>query len=676
MNAETIIYIVFSGIISLILSIFMYGFKTKYSKRLKWIFGGLRFFTLFFILLLIINPKFSFESFTIEKPSLSILIDNSSSIAELGQEQNTKDLIEIIEQQQDLNSKFNISYFSFGDSFEKYDSLNFKEKNSNLSKALKESDDLFNEITPTIFITDGNQTLGNDYEFTSRILQNPVYPIILGDTINYSDLKIEQLNTNRYAFLKNQFPVEVMLLYNGNEEIVSNFNIYQGNAIAYSETIRFDQVTNSQTLTFTLPANSVGLKRYRAQLAPLDDERNTINNSKQFAVEVIDESTNILLVSNIIHPDLGMLVKSIETNEQRKVTLVKPQEALSIIADHQLIILYQPDRSFMNVYSEVKKLKKNSLLISGANTDWNFLNEIQDKFQKEVTNQPEDVAGSLNLNYGSYSIDDIGFDDFPPLKTYFGALSITVPHDIIFDQTINGFNTESPLLATTEIDGQRESILDGAGIWRWRAYSYISTESFKGFDEFLGKLIQYLASNKRRSRLEVDSKSFYYNNDIIRLSAQYFDKNFVFDPRGSLSISVTNKVSNESFDFPLLLKRNYYMIDLNSLPSGEYDFTVSVNDDPVSRSGSFSILEFNVEQQFLNANVTKLQRIATNTGGKSYLITESESLLNELVNHEQYRAIQKSEQKIVPLIDWKYLLLFIIISLTLEWFIRKYNGLI
>jgi hypothetical protein len=542
--------------------------------------------------------------------------------------------------------------------------------------ALKESDDLFNDLTPTILITDGNQTLGTDYEFQSRILKNPIYPVAVGDTTKFSDLRIEQLNTNRYAFLKNQFPVEVMLLYNGVDEVISNFNIYQGDAIVYSESVRFSKKESSRTLLLNLPANSVGLKRCRAQITPLDDEKNTINNSKQFAVEVIDESTNILIVSNITHPDLGMLKKSIETNEQRKVTLIKPQEALTGIADSQLIILYQPDRSFTTVYTEIKKLKKNTLLITGLNTDWNYLNEVQNKFQKEVTNQSEYVVGSLNLNYSAYSIDDIGFSEYPPMKTDFGTLSITEPHDVILGQTINGFNTENPLLATSDIDGQRESILDGEGFWRWRVYSYITNESFKDFDEFLGKLIQYLSSNKIRSRLEVDSKTFYYNNEVIRISAQYFDKNFVFDPRGSLSILVRNTETDESFEFPLLLKRNYYTVELNSLPSGKYDYTVSVNDDPVSRSGSFSILEFNVEQQFLNANVTKLERTATNTGGKSFLRTESESLLNGLVNDEQYRATQKSEQKIVPLIDWKYLLIFIVITLTLEWFIRKYNGLI
>jgi hypothetical protein len=196
------------------------------------------------------------------------------------------------------------------------------------------------------------------------------------------------------------------------------------------------------------------------------------------------------------------------------------------------------------------------------------------------------------------------------------------------------------------------------------------------FDEFIGKLVQYLASNKRRSRLEVGNETFYYNNNPIKISAQYFDKNYVFDARASLVIRVVNQESKQSSVFPMLLKNNFYEVDLNSLEAGTYNFTVSVGDETVARSGSFTILDFDVEQQFLNADVTKLTRLATNSNGKAFFSTQSQDLLNSLLENEQYQSIQKSEQKVVPLIDWKYLLGIIALALAAEWFIRKYNGLI
>ncbi len=677
MTSQTILYIIISAVLALLIVLYMYAYKTKFSNKLKWIYGSLRFVTLFLILLLLINPKFRTETYSINKPNLPILVDNSASVAELNLSGKVLDFVESLKNNEELNDKFELTFYTFGSDFKENDSLTFSEKNTNISQALSSTNQLFkNEIAPTILITDGNQTLGSDYEFSSSLIKNSVYPIIIGDSTKYIDLKIEQLNSNRYAFLKNRFPVEIILVFNGTESINSDFVIKQGNTVLYRERISFTEKENTKILSFTLPASNVGLQKYVARIIPLSEEKNTTNNSKKFAIEVIDQATNVLLVSKVIHPDLGMLKKSINSNEQRKVAIKTPSEASVLINDFQLVVLYQPDRSFANIFSELKKLKKNSFIITGLQTDWNYLNSVQNSFRKEVTSQTEEIEGFLNPNYSTFALEDIGFEEFRPLKSFFGELEILVPHEMLLEQSIDGFRTESALLATMEINGIRTAIFDGEGFWRWRAQSYLNDSSFEDFDNFMGKLVQYLASNKRRSRLEVNTETFYYNNNPIRISAQYFDKNYVFDPRVSLFITVTNTKDNFSIEFPMLLKKNFYEVDLNSLSEGEYNFTVSVRDEAVTRSGTFTILDFNVEQQFLNADVTKLSRVATNTGGKAYFISESESLLAKLLNDDRFQQIQKSEKKIVPFIDWKYLLALIVLTLSIEWFIRKYNGLI
>lgn len=677
MTTETILYIILAGVLSIALAVFMYGYKSKQKGSLRWIFGVLRFITLFSILLLIINPKFKSETYTIEKPKLPVLIDNSASIGELNQKENVSQLLQKIKENSALNDKFDLSYYSFGSDFRESDSLSFAEKNTNISKALSSINELFKSQTaPTIIITDGNQTLGNDYEFSSATFKNEIYPVILGDSIKYTDLKIEQLNTNRYAFLKNQFPVEVILNYSGTTTVNSEFVVTQGASTAYRIKVSFSENESSKTLNFTLPANSVGLQKYTAQILPLADEKNKTNNNKQFAVEVIDQATNVLVVSKFTHPDLGALKKAITTNEQRTVTFKKPAEAVSALNDYQLVILYQPDRSFASVFSEIEKLNKNTWIISGLQTDWYFLNGAQNNFNKEASSQNEDIQAELNSNYGTFAVEDIGFENFPPLHTEFGALVISVPNEVMLEQNVNGIANGNPLLATMEINGKRDAIWDGEGFWRWRAHSYVETESFQGFDDFIGNLVQYLASNKRRSRLEVSSETFYYNNSPIKISAQYFDKNYVFDNRASLNITVKNSETEKQTVFPMLLRNNYYEVDLNSLAAGEYNYTVSAANEAVSSSGNFTILDFNVEQQFLNADISKLRRVAQNTNGKAYFATQSDSLINALIENTNYQNIERSEQKVVPLIDWKYLLALIVLALAAEWFIRKYNGLI
>ena len=126
----------------------------------------------------------------------------------------------------------------------------------------------------------------------------------------------------------------------------------------------------------------------------------------------------------------------------------------------------------------------------------------------------------------------------------------------------------------------------------------------------------------------------------------------------------------------MLLKNNSYEADLSSLSSGNYDYTVIVTGENISRSGSFSILDYDVEQQLLNADVTKLRQVATNTEGKAYFMNQNSILIRDLIEDQRYQAIQKSKENIVSLIDWKYLLAIIIFLLAVEWFMRKYNGLI
>ena len=678
MTTQTVLYIIIAIIISILLAVFMYGYKTKFSKSTKWIYGSLRFVTIFSVLLLLINPVFKTETFSIIKPKLPILIDNSESISELNQSLNVSDFVASLKSNKDLNEKFELSFYTFGNEFKINDSLTFNEKNTNISEALSLINQLFkDEVAPTILVTDGNQTLGDNYEFSSINFKNRIYPLVIGDSIKYLDLKIEQLNANRYAFLRNNFPVEIILVYQGSKNITTEFEVKKGTTTVYKENIVFTKNDKTKILKFTLPASSVGFQKYTAQINPITEEKNKINNSKQFAVEVIDQSTNVLIVSDIVHPDIGAIKRAIESNEQRKVTIKKPFEALSILNDHQLIILYQPNPSFTNIYSKINKLNKNTLVFTGQQTDWYFLNNIQDNYKKEVTNQSENIVGILNKNYGAFVINDIDFSEYRPLKTLFGSLEIEVPYDNLLGQSIDGFETETPLLATTELNGSRNAIFDGEGIWKWRAQSFIESKDYNEFDNFFGKVIQYLASNKRRSRLEVSYENFYYNNKSIRISAQYFDKNFVFNSNANISILITNSDSKQSFEYPLLLKRNFYEIDLNNLKAGEYVFKVSVNDEiKLTRNGAFTILDFNVEQQFLNPDVTKLSRVATNTKGKNFFISDSFLLIDTLIKDDNFKQVEISKEKIEPLIEWIYLLGLIILSLSIEWFLRKYNGLI
>lgn len=676
MQTQTLLLIIGAAIIAMGVAVFQYFYKAKFkTKRNIW-YALLRFCTVFGLLLLLINPKYKQVSYDTVKPSLAVAIDNSASIDFLELKDDVEEALARFGASEPLSEAFDVQLYRFGKDFASLDSLSFAQKQTNIASALRNLEDIYgSDVAPVVLLTDGNQTYGEAYQYSTKNYKQQVYPVILGDTIVYDDLKLGQINVNRYAYINNKFPIEIFTSYNGSRSVTSMLSVKSGSKTLYTQRLSFSPENASQVVNVLIPAEVVGVQQFTISLAPIAQEKNTKNNYKRIAIEVIDQKTNVLIVSNVVHPDMGMLKKSIESNRLRTVTFSKAKASIDKINEYELIILYQPDGTFKEVYEQLVSLNKNSITIAGASADWVAINKYQEVVRQEITGQTEDVQAVLNPNFSAFVIENIGFSDYPPLKAAFGDVRFTSTTDVAFTQRIGALSTENPLIATTDDNGRRGVYILGEGLWRWRAQHFIDKRSFEGFDNFIDNLVQYAASNKKKSRLNLDYESFYYGNGDVTLYAQYFDKNYSFDSRAQLSIRVQNKETKEVVNIPLLLKRNTYQVAMNNLAPGDYTFTVTVKDQGLSQSGSFTIVPFEIEQQFLNANIKALQEVAINTEASLFTVNQIETLINQLVTDNRYKPIQKSTENIVPLVEWKWLLALLALLLAIEWFMRKYNGL-
>ena len=400
MQTESIFYIIFAGIAALLLALFQYIYKSKLNTKLKYSLLALRTLSIFGILLLLINPKFESKSYYDEKPSLVIAVDNSESVSYLEQDANANAIYSGLTGNEALNQRFNIETFSLGKNVSEVDTFSYNEPQSNISQALKQFGEVYaNQVAPIILVSDGNQTYGSDYSFISNSINQPIYPVILGDSTVYSDLNIKQLNVNRYVYLKNRFPVEIIANYKGEIEVTTELKIWSGNSVVFRKTLYFNPDKTSEIISTTLLANRVGAKTYRVELSPHDHEKNTVNNVKSFGVEVIDQKTNIAIVTERLHPDIGALKKAIESNEQRSVSILEPIEYINNVNDFQLVVVYQPTNTFINVLEEIFSERRNTMIITGNTTNWNLLNNAQSYFKQTITNQSEDFQPTLNRNY-------------------------------------------------------------------------------------------------------------------------------------------------------------------------------------------------------------------------------------------------------------------------------------
>ncbi|PZR21878.1 MAG: hypothetical protein DI539_06940 [Flavobacterium psychrophilum] len=675
MTASTILLLVLSAFAAFALSFYQYLYKAKKKGRLFFFLAFLRFLTLFSVFLLLINPVITTKSLETVKTPLPVLIDNSQSVKELGQDSIAKALSQQIADNKSLKDKFDLQLYSFAEGFSNADTLNFNGKQTHIDQAVQNLKQLYRNINyPVVMLTDGNQTMGNDYVYSFRE-NTSVYPLVLGDTTTFLDLKVNQVNVNKYAFLKNKFPVEVFLQYSGNKTINAVFNITQGNSVLYKQNVSFSKDKKAVSLSVLLDADKVGVKTYKAQITSGESEKNRYNNIKNFAVEVIDQRSEVAIVSSLNHPDLGALKRAIETNQQRKVTILKPSDVKSL-QDYNVLILYQPDASFKALLEQNKNAGLNTLTITGLSTDFNLLNQTQNVLSFKMTSQSEDYLADYVTGFNSFAIDNIGFEQFPPLENPYGTITVKSNANTLLQARIRNVKMDNPLMVFSENGPSRNAFILGENIWKWRLESHLNSKSFEQFDVFIDKTIQYLASNSKRKSLVVSHERFYNSGEVISLSAQYFNKNYEFDENARLTIRLNNKKNNTSKTYDFLKGAGEYKVNLDGLDAGAYSFTVVENTSKTSYTGAFEVLDFEIEKQFVNPDLTRLQQVASNTNGEVFYPNTIDKLIDRLVNDENYKALQKEITKKSPLIDWVWLLVILAVALATEWFVRKYNGLL
>jgi len=675
MTTSTILLIILSLIIAGGLSFFQYYYRAKSELKVNLLLAFLRFLSIFGISLLLINPIISRDNLETVKPPLAIVVDNSSSIPFLKADKTALELFAKLKSDRRLNEKFDIQAYQFDSDFQNLNKPDFKGKQTNLDGIAKNLKSINkNTFFPTVLITDGNQTSGNDYVY-SFDASNKVFPLILGDTAKVLDLKISQLNVNKYAFYKNKFPAEVFVQYSGNKSITADFQILQGNSILNKQSISFSSTKKTAIINVLLPADKAGVQIYKATVLSKEKEQNSYNNNKNFAVEIIDQKTKVAIISTINHPDIGALKRAIESNAQRKVIIVNPKEIKSL-SDFGALILYQPTSAFKTVFEENKLAGINAFIITGTHTDFTFLNQNQSNFEFKMSPQSEDFLASFNPQFNLFAIDNLGFETFPPLQNLYGKVKVSGNVTILLSSKIRNIETNAPLLAFAENQGKRSAFLLGENSWKWRLQSHIDNESFEKYDILIDKVIQFLASNNSKKSLVVNHENFYNSGDLIEITAQYFNKNYEFDEKARLTISVVNSKTKQTKNYDFLRGNNSYKVNLDGLPAGNYDFTVKELNSKASYSGRFEILDFDIEKQFVNPDIDKLNQLASLTQGKTYLPNQVDVLIQSLLEDENYKTVEKNNVVRSPLIDWKWLLVIISVLFGLEWFVRKYNGLL
>ena len=682
-------YLLICALVATVYAAALYWREKAYLEPSPWLQRGLtslRWLSVFIICLLFLNPVLRQELIERKAPIVVLAQDESQSIRQgmdsLSLNQYRQDWEKL---RQSLSEKYDLRVHSFGESVRENSPLSFEDRATNISDLTQELYDLYagQNLATVILATDGIYNQGNNPLYGALRLNVPFFCVALGDTIPKKDLVLRKVYNNQIAYLGDKFSVQADIAAT-NCQGSTQLQVLQNGQVVYSENLNIDNRDFFVSKEFFLEAKRSGMQRYTVQLTALQGEQTLVNNQKDFYIDVLDARQKILLLGESPHPDLAALRRLLEGNKNYDVQLNYAGQIEKPLAEYDFVVLHQLPSLRNNLNAELKILRDKKipqLFIVGVASNIGGLNNAQNLLQIQARiNQTNDVEGLLQNSFKTFTLNEkIGqkLPKFPPLTAPFGDFKVQNGATVVLKQKIGSVASDYPLLVLGEEQNTKKAVLAAEGIWKWRINDYMQHENHDIFDEFFGKLIQYLSNKEDKRRFRAfPSASLYNENESISLDAELYNDNYERINEPEALVEIQNEKGEK---FPFTFNRNdknSYTLKIGLLPVGTYRFEAktSYNGQNLLAGGEFSVQAIQLEAFETTADHRSLANIAERSQGKLFYAKQLAEIAQSLEAQGYAKPLLFNTISTRSLIHLKWIFFLILGLLSLEWVARRYFG--
>lgn len=658
----------------------------KFKPYIIGLIHVLRFSSVFIISLLLLGPLLKLVTQNIEKPVLIYAIDNSQSltIAHDSAALTTKLQTHINQLSAQLKSNYTIVPYLVGSNTQTGNNINFTSKKTNLSNlfdVVKNSYDA-KQIGGIILATDGIYTDGENPVNAAQQLNAPIYAIALGDTNQRKDVLVKQVRTNQLVFAGNTFPAEVDVAAFGVKNETSLLSITQNGKKVFEKPVTINgNYFNTQTIQLT--AEKSGTMHLVVQLSAVKGEATLTNNRFDVFVQIIENKQKIALVGYTPHPDLSAWQSILKQNENYSVNtfIISQQQTPVELEKYSLVIFNQLpgiNGEGLNLIKQCKEKGISQFYIVGAQTNIPYFINAQTDLQilgnKGIANEVLPVLNS------SFSLFNMSADEqqhitrFPPLLSQFGNYKINSAAEILFTQQIGYVKTAYPLLFFTKDATAQSGFFCAEGFWKWRMYDK-AISNMQTTTTIVNGIVQYLAGKKNQSRFRVNNKKIYAEDEPVEFDAELYNQSYQLTNGPEVNMLITNQAGKQ-FNYTFSKAALAYKLTIDAMPAGKYLFTATVNGGAQKISGRFIVKQTQAEFIQTTANHQMLNQLATQSGGSLVYLNAIDGLANTIEKNPQNKPVIYTTNELKKWIDLKWLFWLLLAFLSIEWFIRKWNGVI
>jgi uncharacterized membrane protein len=580
-------------------------------------------------------------------------------------------------------------------------------------------------LSAIILATDGASNVPRDLTATLRELRArdvPVFTVGIGDTSRPRDAELVRMNLPRRVLVGSRANIEAFVSLSGYGATKVLIGVREDGRAIKTEEFNL-RGNDTQPVNLEITPSTPGFRRYTVEITPLDGEVTIENNKQEALVEVIEGPLRVLHVEGEPRWELGKIRESLQLNE-KNVTLVTLQRTgenkfyrQGIAGQQELVtgfpkteeelfaydglVIGSVESSFFtsdqlrNVEAFVSRRGGGLLALGGRlafdggkykgtpvadllpvaldgrNTDLSESFAPVYKPQLTGAGQAHPIS---RLNEDRAQSQKI-WNELPAISISEALKAVKPGATVLMEAKRTGASAPAvPLLVQQRYGRGQTLAFMATDTWRWRMRMDSKSNAH---ETFWRQMLRYLVSGSP-AQIEVGAEQgVYVMDNSVRIVADIRDKRYNAVNDAHATVRVT-KPTGVTLDVPLkfttINDANIYSGEFKADELGQHSIELtgtSSSIGPVSAKSSVLVSDLNREFYSAAQNSDLLQRIAADTGGKYYQLSDVQTLLDDLT----YRRTPYSERVTKDLWDMPINFILIIGLLCGEWFLRKREGL-
>ena len=661
--------------------LFVYLYKIIFNEKWHQFLISYRIIIFFILGILLLNPVINFSGEKEKKLDWAIFIDNSASI-KYHQTPSINAVQLGIESLVNKLSEKDISYhlYQFADNIQKVNSpqLIGNGVTTNIGIIPETIKQLGNQIAGAVIISDGLITEGKDPIKDFQEFDFPIHTIGIGEGSELVDVTIESIDAPTVVLKSDWVDVNITIQSVGNIGDRLSVSLYNNRELQGSKHIRLMGMESKKEVNFRFRPKEIGKQQYEVRISSVEDEIDIQNNRQKFSLLVLKDRYKVALLTGSPNKNTSVLKQKLKNNPRVeldhfiRITETRFQPAIKTFweSPYELIIFDNyPIKPLSSNFVRIlgKKLLSNQsalFLILGPNQTIVSFNGIT-SILGVVTEDSTIESNRFYWEFVDEQIDAGG--NFPPLKQNILITGKQVSSDTLAvteqgwplwlrnqNGTIRTMIWTSPELNTLYFHDQKLS--------QEGSFSVIWNQSISWLLKSGGEHENFFRLNKNR----------YQQGEMVQVTGtQPFEK--TQDKTENIIINVTHGSTDIiTRDILYNIEEQRWLGEFRAPGPGEYNYSIQLgsNQDPI-QTGTFQILESQIELNQVYLNKKLLATISNSTNGQFFVWDSRDSLFSEI--NPKVRREFKAE--IIKFNESRVLLIIMILLLCVEWFIRRNRGL-